>query len=348
MTVGTPEVIELLETYLELAKNQRWGSVAIALTGHPGVAAADFAGDISLEMATLEALGLLHGRLAANIACWKRPPQDPGLDASYVCYPVANGPLGFDFLVWLIDAEMTRVRAHASGPLRVGFWLGKDAERRMHSDRRRMWLENVFRPLLPMIGAIEDERAIYGHCKEVYVPRDIVAAARCGEKVPRLRPRLPAKYHGLVTITLREAEHGTTRNSNLGAWQAFVKLHCPDAFFIRDTANADEPMPGFNVDPRASRDLDYRMSIYEGASVNLFVSNGPSGLAVFGSRPYLIFMQPSGDEDWSTPEAFVGGHGIKFGEQWPWSRSDQRIVWALDTYENIVNAWTQLKQASAA
>ncbi len=361
MSVGTPEVVKLLEHYLELAKTQPWASVAVVLTGqagqgHPDVGDGTWAGEIRLERSTLEALGLLQDRLAQNIACWMRPPQDPSLDASYVCYPVSHGPLGYDYMVWLIDAEMTRVREGAPAPLKVGFWCGRDAERRMHSDRRRMWLDNVFRPMLPMIGAVEDERAIYGHCKEVYVPRDIVAAYHRGEKVPKLKPRIPVPYHGAVTITLREAEHGATRNSRVSDWLQFadwVQARVPAVIIVRDTAKADDPVPGFSTSPRASRDLDYRFALYEGAAINLFVSNGPCGFAFFGSRPGLVFAEPpTGDgsgEFWNTPEHWHECHGIKVGEQFPWCRKDQRYVWKADTYENIVAAWNEtMAQARAA
>jgi len=52
---------------------------------------------------------------------------DETLDASHVCYKRRHtGPLGFDFIYWLVDAEMTRVREGAPAPLKVAFWCGQE------------------------------------------------------------------------------------------------------------------------------------------------------------------------------------------------------------------------------
>ena len=120
-----PEVVGLLELYLDIAKRHKFSHVAIAMCKYhePGgtadLGACDYAGDVALQLSGRETLQRLIGKLDASIDNWMMPPRDETLDASHVCYNVATGPLGFDFIYWLVDAEMTRVRARPD-ELRVG------------------------------------------------------------------------------------------------------------------------------------------------------------------------------------------------------------------------------------
>lgn len=338
---STPEVIELLEAYLETAKTHSFGSVAISMVGYPNIAACDYAGDIALELAQRDALCLLHGKLQSSIDDWSLPAHDETLDQSHVVYNVRNGPLGFDFLIWLVEAEMIRVRAGAPAPLKVAFWLGKSGK--LTPDRQH-WLNALFRPALRFIGAVEDERAMRGHHKPLYVPRDIVAAVRAGESVPRFHTSTPSPYPGAVTITLREAAHDTSRNSNLEAWLAVAHVlerEGDDVVFVRDTARAHESLSGFTTCPQASIDLDARLALYQAAKANLFVTNGPVGLVMFGNSPWLEWCDPKHSECFAIP--WRDAHGISMGEQFPWSLPTQRIIWQPDTYANIVAAWNDLR-----
>ncbi len=344
-----PEVVKLLEIYLDIAKRHQMSHVAIAMCNYRGegqprdVGVCDFAGDISLEKSERETLGLLIGKLDKSIDDWSLPPRNEQLDASYVCYNVAAGPLGFDFIIWLIDQEMIRVRKRAPGPLKVGFWMGKS--NRTTPDRLH-WLNNVFRPALAFIGAVEDNTALYGLHKEFFVPRDISDAARLGEAVPRLQPpRRIVPVGAPITITLREAEHWPERNSNFEAWLHFANelmKRGERVIIVRDTARAQEKISCFNTYPTASLDLGERLSLYEAAKANLFVSNGPAALAHFGTRPWLQFVRPVPDGDAfiaNTPWFWREKMGVEQGGQFPWSAPDQRIIWEADDYENIMGAW---------
>src|SRR5215467_3553685 len=246
-----PEIVGLLEAYLRLARDNSFAHVAISMVGHPGIAVADFAGEISLEESQQEAMGILRRRLDASVENWSFPAQDESLDASFVRYNVANGPLGFDFLCWLIDAEMTRIREGAPAPLKVAFWCGRSPELIMSSDKRSMWLDNVFRPALALIGAVEDERAIFGRNKPVFVARDIVAASIAGETVPKFKSPVgsPASP-GAVTITLREAAHDAHRNSAADEWKKFCRYlegNGERVIVVRDTAKAYQPFDTFET-----------------------------------------------------------------------------------------------------
>ncbi len=344
-----PEVIALLETYLALAKEHKMHHVAISLcnyrepTSPADYACCDFAGDIILEKSQQEAVGMLYNKLGGSIDNWDLPPADSTLDASHVRYNLASGPLSYDFMIWLIEAEMTRVREGAPAPLRVAFWLGKEEKL---TPERSQWLDNVFRPILRMIGAVEDNTAIRGRHKPMYVPADIVKAYKAGESLPKLKPdRIIEPVKSPVTITLREAEHWVWRNSNMEAWTRFARGLMDKGehvIFIRDTAKAYEPLPGFMTYPRASIDAGERFSLYECAKANLFVSNGPYGLGAYGSRPFLMF-NPKEKQDSpfapNTPWFWEVKNGLKMGDQYPWFRPNQRMVWDEDRYENIVGAW---------
>lgn len=351
------EVIELLQLYLETAKAAPFGAAAVVMVGNNDkqvIGAADFAGEISLNKHLMDQLEVAKAMVSEQVDACRLPPQDDSLDASYAVYNMADGPLGWDFVVWLVDAEMKRVAAGAPFPLKVAFWIGKDAAQRINRDKRKMWLEKVFRPALKLIGAVEDERALHGSRDPICVSRDIVKAAKSGQRVPIFKGIDKADIgYPYVTITLREAEHWAERNSRVEEWIGFAKYlqaHGEKVIFIRDTAKADEPIPGFACIPMASKDLLWRMSVYEGAKANLFKSNGPVTLAVYSDRPWLQFVETT--DELSTyrpnrPEFWETAMGVKPPEQYPWSAPNQRLVWADDTYENLVAAWHEYIEPAA-
>lgn len=335
---SNPVVIDLLEAYLEAARKGNFDSVAIAMTGYPDRAALDFAGDVVLEKATREALGLLVDRVDESIAIRALPKPNPQLGYDYAVYNCMEGPLGFDYLVWLIYAEMIRRRAGAPAPLKVAFWMGSKETGRLSLRDRHQWVDGVFRPALCLIGAVEDPTAMRGHSHQVYVTRPIVEAARHGQEIPRLGP--PQAGHQHITITLREADHEPARNSNLDAWLRFAVYLGrigERVTIIRDYVKAHEPLGHYLTNPLHSTDLMSRMDLYESAKANLFVSNGPTILAIFGSRPWLQFVR---DAD-GTPEFWRDKIGLSPGEQYPWSAPDQRVIWKPDAYDNIVSAWDE-------
>lgn len=345
------DVVDLLESYLSLAKNSGFSSVAIAMVCHHeesrgALACYDYAGDLSLQKGTLEAVDKLGNEISGAISHWKLPDRDTLLGADYVCYDTARGPLGFDFLNWLIDAEMTRIREGAPAPLKVGFWAGRSDE--LVGDplvhvRRQHWIKNVFRPILQLLGAVEDAKAIRGRQKETYVPRDICAAARAGEAVPRLRAPELEMPCGAVTITLRESCYWSHRNSSIVDWVQFaldLRRQGERVIFVRDTEKADEQIDEWETCPLASKNILARFALYENSKANLFVSNGPATLALYGSKPWLQFTPVEKDGAMfigNTGKFWERSMGVPVGEQFPWSAPDQRIIWlhGPETYEGI-------------
>ena len=136
--IGNEHVIKLLERYLDLAKAQPYGSIAISMIARPGLLAYDFAGELTLEKTQLEGLDFLKNKVQESIDNWELPERDESLDINYVCYSLANGPVGFDFLTWLISMDMFRINKGVEGPMRVGFWMGRGRDGRIGSNPRTM------------------------------------------------------------------------------------------------------------------------------------------------------------------------------------------------------------------
>jgi hypothetical protein len=214
-------------------------------------------------------------------------------------------------------------------------------------------------PALEMLGAKESLNADgTKHAEPVYTIRPIVEAARNGEEVPLLSA--PEVYRGRVdewlrargisrpvVIVLREASHWPQRNSDLTTWQKLaIKLlnEGRSVVFVRDTERSDDSMYPFRTCPEASKDILFQIALYESAACVLATS-APGFIALFTAAPCLIFpvtnmpdYPPSSDSWWRVH------HGIGHGEQFPWSRPDQRIVWDGDSLPSLCKAWDEFKQ----
>jgi hypothetical protein len=347
-----PQVIRALKASLEWAEENNAQHVAISLAGHVGFVG--FAGDVGYEEAQLKAQKTLIAKLEASIDNWQYPPRNEDLDESWWVYNITAKPLGFDFLVWLVNVEMKRRRSGAPSPLKIGFWWGRDRDANRppsSKDHRQMWLDNVYRPSLGLLGAIENDRACVGHRSEIYTTKEIIHACRAGETVPRFEctsVKCDSK-RPYVTITLREATHWPHRNSDIATWHKFatdLKLQGEQVVFVRDTEKAHEPIAGFETAPYASHNIPHRCSLYANARANLFVSNGPATLCVFGKAPWLMFTQVEDEASHyraATPSFLKDQQGLDVGEQYPWSASSQRLVWQEPTYRNLHEAWEQLR-----
>lgn len=346
-THGNADVVAALEQMLSVARKGTMGYAAFFGVDAGGKATAWFGGSEHLLRPAHEGIGKLGGLMEERIAERARPPLDPDLDASHVCYNVPSAPVSYDFIAWLVDAEMTRIREGAPAPLKVAFAFGRNGKTGLDMPSRRQMFDHVVRPSLALIGAVEDPRALGGRFDEHYLFRFIVEAARRGEQVPVFRaPRKPpTQLDGVVTITLREAEHWPHRNSDLHVWTRFARWleECGErVVFVRDTAFARDPLMGFDTVPVASTDLIARMALYERARCNLFVANGPATLAYFGLQPWISFipLQPdSHPYSVETVSGYPGSMGLAAGEQFPWASPRQRIVNAPATFDGLVQAW---------
>jgi hypothetical protein len=274
------------------------------------------------------------------------------LGPQYVFANMTRAPASFDFFPWLIHKEMCRVAAGAPAPLKVGFFFGKNNDKDDalgEGGRRRKQFDNIILPMLRLVGAVEDETALLGQTDDTHAWGPAIALYKKGQKFPELQTPITVESKiPPVVITLREAGHVEHRNSVIGVWIDFAKYLADRGervLFVRDTAKADEAIPGWPTCPEASKDLLYRVALYKSAKCNIFTSNGPATLAWMLPNPWILFQQLNNSSDYQ-PEweagwrRFVGTEPYK---QLPWATENQRIVWERPKLENMIQAWEDLK-----
>lgn len=367
---GNAEVVAMFKQWLERAEQGRIAFAAVVACEHPIHVVTDHRGSLQLAFAAnygLDTLKLLLQEKTASRHMMPEPADYQG-NADRVCFDVSQGPACFDFIAWLIIAEMNRIRAGAPAPLKVAFkMIDSPEEREKHNKLRAKFYEGVILPSLALIGAVEDNNSADAPTLDRYTIGPVVEFAKAGEKVPFLKPSddgvdavkeyLEATTGGKapITITLREAPYWEYRNSNLPEWLKVAKYlegQGEKVIFVRDTAKALEPIEGFETCPAASIDLDTRMALYESAKCNLGVSNGPWMLMLHGTRPWLMFVEPDPMSPFfpETPQFWTQWHGINPGlnEQFPWCRADQKIIWKRDNADTIISAWNDLQSLQQA
>jgi hypothetical protein len=355
---GNGEVVELLERWLERAKLGQLSYIALAATEGPIHVYNDFAGLRGCEFAAYYGLAAVQKRIMTAQDEHLARPIVKSTTADRYCWQVNRAPCCFDFFAWLVMAKIYQAQEKVPGPLRVGFqWGEAGKDHALTTAGRWKFYDSVIIPGLALIGAVEDDTCVAdGRVVERYTFTDIVRACRLSHDVPLLRPTPKAVeamqvigYDGpYITITLREAAYGAHRNSNMDEWRKladYLTANGERVIFVRDTRFALEGIDGYQTCPAASVDIDARCAMYEGARANLFVSNGPWSLALFGTRPWLMFNEISGMDPYppNTDAWWRRFHGIGFNEQFPWSQPHQRIVWKRDTFRNMCEAWEQIE-----
>jgi len=133
--------------------------------------------------------------------------------------------------------------------------------------------------------------------------------------IPRLRsvhPARSAKY----TVTLRDTFHRPERNSDRAVWLAFAQEI--GAKVIDDTAK--QPIGLFE-----------RVAWYAGAEMNFGIPNGPLCLLYYTEFPFRVYVDP----DVNGVDFKRQGHAD--GDQLPWFRDNQRLVWQKPTLEVLLS-----------
>jgi hypothetical protein len=307
---------------------------------------------------TVHGDGLLPTIAREMISAW--PDNAATCDLSKV-------PASFDFITWLVNAEMDRRRRGAPAPLLVAFVDGTDEGFRkgdvQNLPEKRQIMDGVMRPALALFGAREEPGAIHGR-QYHYWYRPITDGFRIGEEVPRVVVPLAAliqvlrqlSIRGLdepLVITLRETRYSPERNSNIPAWLEFARRRRDEGhnvIFVRDTAKAHEPLEDFATWPEASLDLIIRAALYNAAKCNLIVANGPAELLQFSDWPF-IEIKPSAEIDPLRPVSMGESWWQRFGgitppESFPWLGKHQLTVWKRDTIDVLENAWLRWLKAT--
>lgn len=130
-----------------------------------------------------------------------------------------------------------------------------------------------------------------------------------------------------VTITLREASHWPSRNSNRGAWERVAQWLEERGYQVVWVPDAESPDANL-----FSYDVDMRLALYERAVVNLGINNGPTNMLPYTNAKWLMFKLVTEDVPWTT-RAFHEKWGNKEGDQ-PGGRG--RMIFETDDYEIII------------
>ena len=274
----------------------------------------------------------------------------------FACYDLSRSPPTYDVVAFLCQVETERLK-RGEGAVEIAFTPGPvdgfrdDALWPFSIEERRTLLERIARPMCWLLPACRKvqwfERRVcstaFGFNRVLHGLRFQTAASARG--IRPLRPYHPAQRDDrLVTITLREAEHWPTRNSDLDEWHIAageIEERGYDVVFVRDTRCADKDVPGFGCDAAAATDLHRRAELYASAFVNLGVSNGPLWMALAMDLP-VVMLRPVDDSLGLTHgRAHFSGAGISPGGQMPGAPVWQRLVWRQDTAANIVAAFDE-------
>ncbi len=154
----------------------------------------------------------------------------------------------------------------------------------------------------------------------------------------------------MAVITIRDTHIKAGRNSNVAEWIKAADWLRAEAgllpVFVPDTEKPDEAFGDHHVCRRAALEVQYRIALYEAATLNLGVNNGPMALNLLSRRPTLYFKPINPDYPESS-EAGWKKASIPPGSQPPWFSPLQRIIWeGEDSFGNIkeaVETWQRAK-----
>lgn len=272
-------------------------------------------------------------------------------------YDLSRSPASYDVVAFLLHIEAERIRRGDStidlailpGPVNGfrsdRFWP-HDPEYRKHL------LNNVVIPMCKMLTSCRSVMMMasapdaFGAGRSMYGFRIMLEAMKVAGRPLRPKAETFSAQSKLVTITLREGEHWPTRNSNVGEWvnaAEQIKERGYQVLFVRDTVRSTVAMPGFDIDPNASHDLEYRAALYRSAFCNFFVSNGPAWLAVCLDAPAIV-IKPTTD---GLLACYTRGYFKNCGltDQLPNNPTHQHIVWKDDNEKEIMEAFENFCEA---
>jgi hypothetical protein len=190
-----------------------------------------------------------------------------------------------------------------------------------------------------------DSDAVPIHEAHLEVNRELArtpAALRpqaCMEGLRFVRQWIQARAPGrkLVTITLRQYEFLTLRNSNTEAWVAFAKELTRDGYFpviVPDTVTALDPPPlefsGIAIFPEAAHNILLRMALYELAYLNFATTGGPAALLLLSERCRFLLLKLLIPEVPLCSAEHLAKSGLTIGLDPTFLSVTQHIVWEHD------------------
>ena len=154
----------------------------------------------------------------------------------------------------------------------------------------------------------------------------------------------------LISITIRDYDFDTSRNSNIGEWLKFAdwlesKNYKP--VFVPDAGLAwglDKRLKHHTIFRDVCWNVPLRMALYEECALNYFYSNGCANLAMFGKKVPSIVMMPVLADSIFFYEPFVihdpeiDPRRLAFAEQNQWWSTK------IDTFENLTEEFLEYEK----
>lgn len=288
-------------------------------------------------------------------------------------YDLAVGPVSFDFVVFLVKAEIARSNAGADrlhvvivpcdGP---GGFRDKSQFYDQHEARWRLY--NICMPACALLNATitlatDWDQARRLKTEAIFPPDwdrqtlkdrrhlvgDIITASQAGVAIPRLsasehaRRKVRQVYAGqrIVTMTVRDT-YLKERNSDMLAWGDAALHIARRGLKVRWLFDVDRALS--YGEGYGELNLDIRMAMYQEAALNLQANNGAASLCWFGEKPYVMFGAGIPPEEWHG--LFVK-QGLPLGESWPWAKHGQRLSYKPATADNLIEAFEEWAQATS-
>ncbi len=269
-------------------------------------------------------------------------------------YDLTHAPPTFDFVTWLVIAEMAKRRC-GDDSLEVyikpgpagGFRKDKNPPGLIH---RKWMLQQVVRACCPLFGASVSNIEVFTQEYHTYpyLTKTIVDNYRAGEDLPRPYPSEQSvdyvnqwyehKFKDgrpLIVLVLREAEYWPVRNSDNKMWAKFAETIANrfNVVVMRDASKCWQDLPpefeGFASVPWASANVDFRLALYEKAHLNMAMSGGNTTLLEFSDKAkYVIFGALIPYDSCPSPEGWwYASIGLKGEEGLPWFSEFQKHTW---------------------
>lgn len=241
-------------------------------------------------------------------------------------YDLAEYPTTFDIATWCVVVG-------TMGANHVRFvYDGKMASWKYPEEVAWRRFANICIPMCSLAGmSWEISRTRNGFTAPYHIG-DVNRLFKEKGHVHKLRAVTDSGKRGYVTITMRDSIRNKWRDSNRRAWDKFgaeLKMQGREVVVIDDAEFS--PI-----------DLRKRMELYQYADMNLAASGGPITLCYLSDAPYISINMLPADARSESMERFLAQGGFPKGSQMLYAHAKQRIVWELDTYENIKKAWQEV------
>lgn len=278
-------------------------------------------------------------------------------------YDLIYGPVSYDFVTWLVRARFIANQRGLEGlhvvivPKEDG--LGGFARHwGEHTEAATRWrLQHIVVASCPLMQATvtiaptrsmairirQSEDDTWWEPSKAHFMGPLVEASRKGHAIPKLRATDQAREYvkawlepydkPVATLTQRKQTTDPSRNTNSNEWAALANWIGCQGYYVVSLFDSHVELAGGRGYAVLSPDL--RLALYEYAKVNVIGNNGPQELLKFSDAPYVAMGQAL-TPGWK--DHFRKYFGMDVGDQLPWARENQRLVYEPDTFENMKRA----------